>query len=176
MKTEDKYLEEYSKSLQKCNHEKYISESTLSKEWDLVIDEVENDIYSWPLLKPCFCSEIINIAEFNGKWQSDRHEFYPTNDMPLSTIGLDDFYNNILNEYVYDAAIHKWNLEGNSWKNLKFENLTLVPIDKNLIIKELMSMDEIKWLNNYHQTVFDKLSTFLTAEEKLWLQKVTLPL
>ena len=51
-------------------------------------------------------------------------------------------------------------------KNLKFENLTLVPIDKNLIIKELMSMDEIKWLNNYHKTVFFKLNKFMNYKER----------
>ena len=57
-------------------------------------------------------------------------------------------------------------LNKSSKKNLKFENLTLVPIDKSLIIKELMSMDEIKWLNNYHKTVFFKLKKFMNYKEK----------
>ena len=57
-------------------------------------------------------------------------------------------------------------LNKSSKKNLKFENLTLVPIDKNLIIKELMSMDEIKWLNNYHKTVFFKLNKFMNYKER----------
>ena len=51
-------------------------------------------------------------------------------------------------------------------KNLKFENLTLVPIDKSLIIRRLMSIDEIKWLNNYHKTVFSKLSKFMNYKER----------
>ena len=57
-----------------------------------------------------------------------------------------------------------------------FENISWAPIDKDLIEPSLLNSNDLKWLNNYHQTVFDKLSTFLTAEEKLWLQKVTLPL
>ena len=51
-------------------------------------------------------------------------------------------------------------------KNLKFENLTLVPIDKSLIIRRLMSIDEIKWLNNYHKTVFFKLNKFMNYKER----------
>ena len=122
MKTDHKYLDNYASSLLKNNCENYITPSTSSKEWDLIIDETAQDIYSWPLLEPFFCSEIINVAEFYGKWKTDRHEFYPTRDMPLSDIGVDETYNKILKEYVYEAAIHKWNLEGKKWKDLKFEN------------------------------------------------------
>lgn len=59
---------------------------------------------------------------------------------------------------------------------LGFENISWAPIDRDLIEPSLLSSDEIKWLNNYHQKVFDKLSFFLTSEEKLWLQEVTMPL
>ena len=38
-----------------------------------------------------------------------------------------------------------------------FENLTMAPIEKDLIIKENLSKDEKKWLNNYHQNVFKNL-------------------
>ena len=34
-----------------------------------------------------------------------------------------------------------------------FEPLTLVPIKRNLILMELLTKDEITWLNNYHQLV-----------------------
>ena len=39
-------------------------------------------------------------------------------------------------------------------KKLLFEDLTLVPYDKNLINKDLLSMLEIKYLNNYHKKIF----------------------
>ena len=35
----------------------------------------------------------------------------------------------------------------------KFEDLTIVPIEKNLINKEILSSEELKWLNNYHKKV-----------------------
>lgn len=56
---------------------------------------------------------------------------------------------------------------------LKFETLTLFPIDTRLIDKDLMTQDEIDWLNNYHQDVFDKLSPALTKEENDWLKDKT---
>ncbi len=42
-------------------------------------------------------------------------------------------------------------------KNMTFENLTMAPIEKDLIIKENLNKGEKKWLNNYHQTVFKNL-------------------
>ncbi|MBQ8437090.1 MAG: M24 family metallopeptidase, partial [Alphaproteobacteria bacterium] len=54
---------------------------------------------------------------------------------------------------------------------LGFEPLTLVPLDKNLINKHLLTQDELMWLNNYHQTVFEKLSPLLNNQEQEWLRR-----
>lgn len=59
---------------------------------------------------------------------------------------------------------------------LKFEELTLIPIDKKGIILENMTKDEIEWLNDYHKRVYNSLETFLSQEEKNWLKKATSPL
>ena len=53
----------------------------------------------------------------------------------------------------------------------KFEVITLSPIDKTLIDINLLSRDEINWLNNYHQLVFDKISPFLDEKETAWLKE-----
>ena len=52
---------------------------------------------------------------------------------------------------------------------LCFETLTLFPIDKILIDIELLNESEIKWINNYHKTVYDKLSPNLDENEREWL-------
>jgi Xaa-Pro aminopeptidase len=52
---------------------------------------------------------------------------------------------------------------------LQFESLTLCPIDKSPIVKEMLLEEEIQWLNNYHQIVFDILSPHLESEEVEWL-------
>jgi len=53
----------------------------------------------------------------------------------------------------------------------KFETLTLCFIDTKLIDKSMLNKHEEKWLNNYHKTVYKKLSPFLTDDEKKWLKK-----
>lgn len=56
---------------------------------------------------------------------------------------------------------------------LQFEPLTLCPIDTTPIDMDMLTDEERQWLNNYHQTVFDKLSPLLEEEEKVWLKKAT---
>ncbi len=52
----------------------------------------------------------------------------------------------------------------------RFEDLTLFPIDKKLINKDLLSPQEINWLNNYHQKVFEGLSPLVKGEALEWLE------
>lgn len=59
---------------------------------------------------------------------------------------------------------------------LKFETLTLAPIDKKPIVLEMLSEKEREWLNSYHRRVYDKLSLYLDKEEKEWLRLATLPI
>ena len=61
-------------------------------------------------------------------------------------------------------------------KFLQFESLTLCPIDKAPINIEMLTSEEIQWLNDYHQMVFDRLSPHLSAEEVAWLKEATEPL
>lgn len=56
---------------------------------------------------------------------------------------------------------------------LQFEPLTLCPIDTTPIDMDMLTDEERQWLNNYHQTVFDKLSPLLEEEEKAWLKEAT---
>ena len=55
-------------------------------------------------------------------------------------------------------------------KFLQFESLTLCPIDKAPIIRDMLLPEEIAWLNQYHQHVFDTLSPHLNEEETAWLK------
>lgn len=55
----------------------------------------------------------------------------------------------------------------------KFDQLTLCPISKQTIIKEMLTKEEIQWLNNYHKLVFEKISPFLEGEELSWLKDAT---
>ena len=48
---------------------------------------------------------------------------------------------------------------------LKFEELTLAPIDKSLIDKKFLTVTEKHWLNKYHQKVFKNLKIFMNNSE-----------
>ena len=59
---------------------------------------------------------------------------------------------------------------------LKFEPLTLCPIDKRPVVKEMLTEEEKEWLNRYHVAVFERLSPHLDPSETEWLRQATLPL
>ena len=56
---------------------------------------------------------------------------------------------------------------------LRFETLTLCPIDTRCIDFDLMRADEIAWLNDYHATTRVRLSPHVTGDAKAWLEKRT---
>ncbi len=53
---------------------------------------------------------------------------------------------------------------------IKFENLTLAPIDKSLVEKKLLNKIEVKWLNNYHTKVYNNLKKFMNKSELIDLK------
>ena len=61
-------------------------------------------------------------------------------------------------------------------KFLQFESLTLCPIDKTPIIKEMLLDEEVEWLNGYHQRVLDMLSPYLSEDEAEWLREACAPI
>ncbi|WP_294322792.1 aminopeptidase P family protein [uncultured Chryseobacterium sp.] len=50
----------------------------------------------------------------------------------------------------------------------EFETLTFCPFFKDTIVKEILSEEEITWLNTYHKTCEEKLASFLEGEVKEW--------
>ena len=61
-------------------------------------------------------------------------------------------------------------------KFLQFESLTLCPIDKAPILIDMLLPEEIEWLNDYHQRVFDTLSPHLSDNEIVWLREACAPI
>ena len=56
-----------------------------------------------------------------------------------------------------------------------FETLTLCPIDRHLIKKEMLTEGEISWLNSYHLAVRGALTPLLDTRETEWLRRATQP-
>jgi Xaa-Pro aminopeptidase len=57
-----------------------------------------------------------------------------------------------------------------------FETLTLAPIDRRLIDPDLMTPDEIAWLDGYHARVAETLQPLVDKETLGWLRDATRPL
>lgn len=102
----------------------------------------------------------------------------PTHDLPLE-IGM----NLTIEPGVYKAGKHGIRIENTvvvkeAFTNengtfYDFETLSYFPIDLDSIDKDLLNKDEIKWLNDYHTTTFEKLSPQLNPKETKWLKDKT---
>ena len=57
-----------------------------------------------------------------------------------------------------------------------FETLTLAPIERRLIVPQLLTADEIAWLDRYHARVAATLAPLVDAEAGAWLAAATRPL
>ena len=59
---------------------------------------------------------------------------------------------------------------------LEFETLTLAPIDRALVEKQLLTADEVAWLDAYHARVADEIGPLVDEATATWLKKATAPI
>ena len=64
-------------------------------------------------------------------------------------------------------------VKGGERKMLSFETLTLAPVDRRLIDKNLLTRDELNWLNNYHSRIQKALAPELQGDDLKWLKAAT---
>lgn len=102
-----------------CN--KYINPHILKGQYKLMVDELGYNIIEFPLFTDKFCNEIIELAE-SQSWVTDRHEYYPTTDQTMESLGMQDIYQAVLERIVYPIWVWYWELEGNNWHKLTSEN------------------------------------------------------
>lgn len=67
-------------------------------------------------------------------------------------------------------------INGGEREMLSFETLTNCPIDRKLILPELLTQEERQWLNDYHAHVYQTNAPYLNEEEKKWAKEATMPL
>jgi Xaa-Pro aminopeptidase len=59
---------------------------------------------------------------------------------------------------------------------LGFETLTFAPIDRRLIVAEMLSVRERRWLDDYHAEVLARIGPQLEGDDKTWLEQACAPL
>lgn len=62
---------------------------------------------------------------------------------------------------------------GDEREFLRFETLTLCPIDISLVDMSLLTSEEVSWLNSYHAKTYHTLSPLLGDEDRIWLRSKT---
>ncbi len=67
-------------------------------------------------------------------------------------------------------------VEGGDMQVHGFETLTLVPFDRRLIQPDLLSGEELAWLDAYHAAVARQIGPLLEAETRGWIEAATAPL
>jgi len=106
---------------------------------------------------------------------SNVHESYPS---------LSKFSNNklFINQVTSnEPGFYKRNDFGIRLENLiflnherKFEDLTLVPFENSMIIKSMLNKREKKWINDYHDNLYEKIHKFLNYNERKFLRNCCL--
>uniref|UniRef100_UPI002604D77C aminopeptidase family protein P n=1 Tax=uncultured Bartonella sp. TaxID=104108 RepID=UPI002604D77C len=67
-------------------------------------------------------------------------------------------------------------IKGGDIAMLGFETLTHCPIDRNLIVVDMLTKEERDWLNDYHSEVLRRNAPHLDATDRKWLEAATRPL
>jgi Xaa-Pro aminopeptidase len=67
-------------------------------------------------------------------------------------------------------------IEGGERPMFGFETLTLVPIDRRLVRREMLTDDEAAWLNDYHARVRKEISPRVDEQTRAWLEAATAPI
>lgn len=74
------------------------------------------------------------------------------------------------------VLVEEREMAGAEGRYLGFETLTFVPLDRKLIARDLLTAEEIAWVDAYHAKVRDVLAPRLTGEDLAWVERETAPL
>ena len=67
-------------------------------------------------------------------------------------------------------------IKGAEKEMLGFETVTFAPIDRRLVVKEMLSATELDWLNDYHRQVLEKIGPQLGDTDRAWLDQACAPI
>lgn len=104
-----------------------------------------------------------------------RMNYMPAPLLPYMTLTIEP---GIYKEGRHGARIENTNIilpyrETEFGKFLQFDALTLCPIDTEPIVWEMLSAEEVTWLNDYHKRVYEALAPLLDEEHRGFLRAAT---
>jgi len=78
------------------------------------------------------------------------------------------------NVLLCQAARTEHKFQGKQY--LQFDTITLVPYQQKMILTSLLTEKERKWIDSYHESVYQKLAPLLSESDAQWLLVSTRPL
>jgi len=67
-------------------------------------------------------------------------------------------------------------VDGAEKEMVGFETVTFAPIDRRLVVKEMLSSSELEWLNTYHRQVLEKIGPKLAGPDRVWIEQACAPI
>ncbi len=102
-----------------------------------------------------------NVALLPGMIVSNEPGYYKDGEFGIRIENL---------QYVTEAT----DIPGGERPMHGFEYVTLAPLHPDLIVTDVLSQDEIQWVNDYHARVLKEIGPFLEDDVKDWLDKACL--
>lgn len=102
-----------------------------------------------------------NVTLVPGMLISDEPGYYPTGKYGVRIENL--------------MMVERWCQ--NEWGTFDQMNfVTLCPYERQAIVKEMLTDQEIRWVDQYHQRIYEELSPLLDEDTAAWLKEETRPL
>mgnify|MGYP003631087740 FL=1 len=103
----------------------FLTPAIQSQNVDLVLDELghqgHTSIFTLPLFNEDYCRQLIDKCETYGRWGEREWAAYPTNDIWLEDIGMQEIYEDaVLRPHVYPVIAKAWSL-GPPWETQTVE-------------------------------------------------------
>lgn len=97
-----------------------MTKEILSREWDLMTQEVLPDVIEVPVFTEEFCDKFVENIKLQKYHQSDRWGT-PTDVLSIESLGLKDLFLNIAVEYLHPLTYHYWMVDGKKWKFMNID-------------------------------------------------------
>ncbi|MTK13778.1 MAG: M24 family metallopeptidase [Clostridiaceae bacterium] len=115
----------------------------------------------------------IHEAPTGFRWQYRAHEVHPIEEGMVLTDEPGIYISGSHGVRIENELLACKGEKNEYGQFMYFETISYVPMDLDAINPEMMSIQEKAWLNEYHKTVYDKISPYLNEEEKAWLKEYT---
>ncbi len=115
----------------------------------------------------------IHEAPTGFRWQYRAHEVHPIEEGMVLTDEPGIYISGSHGVRIENELLACKGEKNEYGQFMYFETISYVPMDLDAINPEMMSIQEKAWLNEYHKTVYDKISPYLNEEEKEWLKEYT---